>query len=134
MHSGSPGTRNRSEDSHTSHHSHPHHYRYGASDPESGRSERHTEDSPSLVRISVDLLTGGKSITAVMDPLSTVLDLKQRINVRSPLTAAQKFSPYRWGFQGWCLGTVGAFNGVWSCAVHLSTILRVHEAEKALLM
>ena len=79
MHSGSASTRNRSEDSHSSHHSHPHHHRDRTS------SERRSEDSPApcLVQISVDLLTGGKSITAVMDPRSTVLDLKQRIHVRS---------------------------------------------------
>lgn len=79
MHSGSSSARNRSEDSHCSHHSHPHHHR------DRNSSERRSEDShaPCLVRISIDLLTGGKSITAVMDPRSTVLDLKQRIHVRS---------------------------------------------------
>jgi hypothetical protein len=85
--SGSPAGDRFSDDSHTSYHSIPHHHRYvyGNVAPGSGLSERYYEESPapSLMRVSVDLLTGGKSITAVMDPLSTVLDLKQRIKVRA---------------------------------------------------
>jgi type II secretory pathway component PulK len=38
-------------------------------------------DNPSLIRISIDMLSG-KTLTAVIDPLASVRDLKQRLSVR----------------------------------------------------